>query len=302
MQNETAKQQDSLILAIADALRVTQWVKNLLVFVPLAVSHNVTQLPLLGFNVLAFIAFSFCASAGYIFNDLLDLEADRQHSRKKFRPFALGTLSVKAGIVLAGILILSAFAIAIFLPPLFAVSLVLYLVTTAAYSLKLKKIASVDIMTLAGLYTLRVLAGGIAVDIFPSVWLLAFSVFLFLSLAIIKRYAELLALQKDGQEAANRRGYSVADLDILRSAGTASGYLSVLVLVLYINSPEVRLLYKRPSILLLVGFLLLYWVTRLWILTHRGKITDDPLIFTFQDSRSYLVGAIVALIVIIATL
>lgn len=303
MQTETVEQANSLITNINRALRITQWVKNLLVFVPLLVSHNVAQPRLVELDIIAFFAFCFCASAGYIVNDLLDLEADRLHPRKKFRPFAAGNLSAKTGVVLAVILILSAFTISIlFLPLLFAGCLALYLVVTFCYSLKLKKIATVDLMTLAGLYTLRVLAGGVAINVLPSAWLLAFSVFLFLSLAVIKRYAELLALQRQGLDnTANRRGYTVGDMDILRSIGTTSGYLSVLVLVLYINSPEVRLLYNHPSVLWLVGFLLLYWVTRIWILAHRGKVNDDPLVFTFNDSRSYLVGLAMTLIVTAAS-
>jgi 4-hydroxybenzoate polyprenyltransferase len=294
---------DNPISLLAKALRVTQWVKNALLFAPLIASHSFTKTDLLIRVIIAFFSFCLCASSVYITNDILDIEADRQHPRKKNRPFASGKLQIRTGIIMAIALVLLGLGLAALrLPPLFAASLLFYMTVSTLYSLKLKKIASVDVMVLAGLYTLRVLAGGIAVGILPSTWLLAFSIFLFLSLAFVKRYSELLMLQEHGQMNATRRGYMVSDLDILRSTGPASGYISVLVLSLYINSPEVRLLYKRPFFLWLVGLLLLYWITRLWVLTHRGKVIDDPLVFTAKDSRSYMVGAAVLIVILAASL
>jgi 4-hydroxybenzoate polyprenyltransferase len=285
------------------ALRVQQWVKNFLLFVPLIVGHKFTHSDLLVRALISFIAFSFCASSVYVTNDILDIEADREHPRKKNRPFASGALQIKMGVIIAILLFAIGMGISIlFLPFYFSAALLAYMVASTAYSLKLKKIASVDVIILASLYTLRVLAGGIAVDVFPTTWLLGFSIFIFLSLAFVKRYSELQMLKENGNAMASRRGYLVGDLELLRSLGPASGYLSVLVLALYINSPEVRLLYKRPSILWLVCLLLLLWVTRLWVLTNRGKVSDDPLVFTVTDSRSYMIGAVMVLVILAATL
>jgi 4-hydroxybenzoate polyprenyltransferase len=287
---------------LVKALRIPQWVKNLLLFVPLIVGHKFTHPDLLVRGFIAFIAFSLCASSVYITNDILDIEADREHPRKKNRPFASGALKIKTGVIIAILLFAIGFGISFLLPFYFSAALLLYMIASTAYSLKLKKIASVDVIMLASLYTLRVLAGGIAVDVLPTTWLLGFSIFIFLSLAFVKRYSELRMLRESGNEIASRRGYTVGDLELLRSIGPASGYLSVLVLALYINSPEVRLLYKRPSVLWLVCLLLLLWITRLWILTNRGKVSDDPLVFTVRDSRSYMIGAVMIFVILAATL
>lgn len=285
------------------ALRVHQWVKNALLFVPLLMAHKMTEIDLVLQAVYAFIAFSLCASSVYIVNDLLDLEADRQHPHKRFRPFAAGMLQIKTGVLLAPLLLGCAFAIAfLFVTPLFSASLALYLGLSTAYTFYLKKVLIVDVLLLAGLYTLRVLSGAFAVSVTISPWLLAFSMFLFLSLAILKRYSELRITQEHNQTHAWGRSYAVGDIELLRSIGPTSGYLSVLVLALYINSKEVIPLYHYPAALWLIGPCLLYWLTRMWLLAHRGEMADDPLVFSVKDPQSYVVGILVATIIVFASL
>jgi 4-hydroxybenzoate polyprenyltransferase len=287
---------------LARALRVHQWIKNLLVFVPLLMAHRILDAGVLTQATLAFIAWCLCASAVYLINDRLDLEADRLHATKRHRPLAAGTLSLSAIWALVPLLGLSGLAIAFLLLPVsFGISILFYLGLTTAYSVHLKRMLMIDVLILAGLYTLRVLSGGYATGIPVSPWLLAFSMFLFLSLAFVKRYAELLAADPALTET-SRRNYSAHDADLLKSFGSASGYLSVLVLVLYINSREVVALYRRPTILWLVGPCLLYWITRIWLLAHRGEMDEDPILFTVKDRTSYLVGGLVATVIIVATL
>lgn len=284
------------------ALRAHQWVKNLLVFAPLLLAHRVFEPGLLLRCAGAFVAWSLCASAGYLFNDLLDAEADRRHPYKMRRPVAAGTLGRSAAAWAAVALLAAGLALAFAcLPTAFGLMLLLYLALTVAYTALLKRLVIVDVLVLAGLYTLRVLAGGFAAGVEVSPWLLAFSMFLFLSLAFVKRYTELRAGGADG--GLQRRGYTAGDTELLRSFGTAAGYLSVLVLALYINqSREVTHLYRRPGALWLIGPCLLYWVTRVWLLAHRGRLHDDPVVFTVKDPASYAVGAAVALLIVVATL
>jgi 4-hydroxybenzoate polyprenyltransferase len=287
---------------LAKALRVHQWIKNLLVFVPLLMAHRVLDVGDLTRTVYAFIAWCLCASAVYLINDRLDLEADRSHPVKRHRPLATGALGQKMVWILVLLLGVSGLAIAFLLLPLpFGSSILLYLGLTTAYSIYLKRMLMIDVLMLAGLYTLRVLSGGFATEIPVSPWLLAFSMFLFLSLAFVKRYAELLATDVTLTET-SRRNYSARDADLLKSFGSASGYLSVLVLVLYINSREVVALYRKPTVLWLVGPCLLYWITRIWLLAHRGELDEDPILFTVKDPTSYVVGGLVAIVIIVATL
>jgi 4-hydroxybenzoate polyprenyltransferase len=289
--------------SVLRALRVHQWTKNFLVFVPLLMAHRVLDGHALVRSFYAFIAWSLCASSVYLLNDLLDVEADRVHPRKQHRPFASGALSKSFHLVLFPILLMSGLAIAFaLLPPLFLVALVIYLAMTSAYSLYLKRVLIVDVLLLAGLYALRVLSGGFATDIPVSPWLLAFSMFLFLSLAFVKRYAELRNSTGNPLSQTSRRNYSTLDTELLKSFGSASGYISVLVLVLYINSREVVALYRSPMILWLIGPCLLYWITRVWLLAYRGEVDEDPILFTVKDWPSYLVGILVVLIIIAATL
>lgn len=284
------------------ALRAHQWVKNLLVFVPLLMAHRVFDVGALRAAALAFAAWSLCASGVYLLNDLLDLAADRAHPTKRARPLAAGAISRRTVYFLAPALVLAGLAAAfLLLPAGFGLMLALYLALTTIYSAWLKRLALVDVMVLAGLYTLRVLSGGYATGVPVSPWLLAFSMFLFLSLAFVKRYTELRA--NGGGAGFSRRGYTRDDMELLKSFGAASGYLSVLVLALYINqSREVTQLYRRPELLWLAGPCLLYWVTRVWLLAHRGELHEDPVVFTVRDPASYLVGALIAALIVAASL
>ncbi|MDH4219473.1 MAG: UbiA family prenyltransferase [Candidatus Aminicenantes bacterium] len=290
------------MMALLKAMRPYQWVKNLLLFVPLVLAHKVDNLELVLKAFVAFVIFSLCASCFYILNDLLDLEADRQHPNKRFRPFASGTLSIKTGLMLAFSLGVTVFAISLFfLSVPFTIMLGIYGLLTTAYSICIKKIPVLDVLILAGLYTHRILAGGIAVDVPISAWLLGFSIFFFLSLAFVKRYTELRLLLLNNKKEAEGRGYIVEDARIIQTLGPTSGYLSVLVLALYINSPEVIFLYKNPWVLWLLGPCLLYWVTRVWLLAHRDQMKDDPIFFAIKDKISYVVGVLIAAILIAAT-
>ena len=238
--------------------------------------------------------------SAYLLNDLVDLPNDRKYSRKHTRPFAAGTACVKTGAILAVLLLLAAIGIATLINPLFTWLLVLYFLTTTAYSVFLKRVVLIDVLILAGLYTTRIIAGAAAISVTPSFWLLAFSMFLFISLAMVKRFAELLALQELDQDSKMGRGYTVEDLETLGSHGASAGYLSVLVLSLYINSPDVRVLYSRPEAIWLLCPLLLYWVSRIWLVARRGKMHDDPVVFAISDRVSRLLAVIAILIVMLA--
>jgi 4-hydroxybenzoate polyprenyltransferase len=271
------------------AFRAHQWIKNLLLFVPLILAHQVTDAERLLTVFWAFCSLSVCASGAYILNDLVDLESDRRHPEKRKRPLAAGVLSIPSGLFWMGFLFALGFSLAVsLLPGLFAAVLGFYAAINGIYSLYVKRLIVVDVLVLAGLYTLRIFAGGIAADVPVSPWLLAFSVFLFLSLAFVKRYAEL---SRHGAEETlrNARGYRVEDREVLRTTGAASGYLSVLVLALYLNSREVAVLYRHPQVLWFVCAVILYWVTRIWLLAHRREM-EDPILFTIRDPATYVVG------------
>jgi 4-hydroxybenzoate polyprenyltransferase len=288
-------------LALVYALRPHQWVKNLLLFVPVVLDHRLFDAVTMTKTVTAFLAFCCAASSAYVLNDVLDLEADRRHPTKRHRPFASGTLSPGLGVVLVPALLGMAYALSwSSLPVRFLELLTIYIVLTTAYSLYFKRVAVVDVLLLAGLYTLRVLAGIAAAHVRFSAWLLAFSMFLFLSLAFLKRYTEVSAMEGEAGEQVRRRGYIRGDREWLGSMGGASGYLSVLVLALYINSEQVMALYGDPLILWLVCPLLLFWTSRMWLLAHRGRIHDDPIVATVRDPMSYVTGALVALVLYLA--
>ncbi|MBZ0168059.1 Decaprenyl-phosphate phosphoribosyltransferase [Candidatus Methylomirabilis lanthanidiphila] len=287
--------------SLLQALRISQWVKNMLLFVPLLLAHKVTGGAQAVSALLAFCSFSICASGVYIVNDLLDLESDRRHPTRRFRAFAAGALPISTGVLLAPLLLGSSVLTAVlFLPHLFTTALGLYVVMTTAYTFYLKRIAVLDILVLAGFYTIRVVAGAMAVEVPVSPWLLAFSMFLFLSLALAKRYSELVLMHANGETLARGRGYLVDDKELLQSIGVTSGYLSVLVLALYINSKEVTALYQHPQALWLVCPCLLYWITRVWFFVYRGAIQEDPLVFTLKDPASYVVGGFVGLLILTA--
>jgi len=282
-------------LSLIRAMRIHQWLKNLLVFVPLVAAHRVDELPLLFQAGGAFLAFCLCASSVYLLNDLLDLNADRLHSSKRFRPLAAGDLLLQYGMLSAGVLLLAAFVLASWISIPFTIALAIYYLLTFAYSVRLKAVVMLDVMVLAGLYTIRVIAGAAAVSIPPSFWLLAFSMFLFLSLAMVKRHTELKSMQRSGL-AGNERGYQLDDLNLVISLGGSSGYLSVLVLALYINSEAGSALYRHPQAIWLLCPLLLYWLSYVWLRTFRGEMHDDPLVFAVSDPVSLLLAAIGAVI------
>jgi 4-hydroxybenzoate polyprenyltransferase len=274
---------------IAREMRVYQWVKNLLIFVPLLASHRFTDVNSIFAAMLGFASFCLCASAVYVLNDLLDLDADRRHVRKRNRPFASGQLPASLGIGLSAALLLASAVLALGLPPKFALVLTGYFVVTLAYSFALKRQILIDVFTLAALYTARIVAGGAADDIALSYWLILFSGLLFLSLAMVKRYTELDALVRNGKTEAAGRGYLAQDVMILCAFGTASAYAAVLVLALYMNSPEIKMLYQHEQPMWVLFGLLLYWISRVWMLAFRGQMNDDPIVFAIKDRTSLIV-------------
>lgn len=275
------------------ALRLHQWAKNVLIFVPLLASHRFFEWPLVIDGLLAFLAFGACASSVYLLNDLLDLPDDRQHARKRNRPLAAGTLPILHALILIPILLFSAFALALWqLPLMFAGVLFAYYSLTLGYSLWLKRVVMLDVVTLAMLYTTRVIAGAAAMSLTATFWILAFCMFMFLSLAFVKRYTELYDGRKKGAESRSAgRGYYPADFELLASLGGASGYLSVLVLALYINEASTGTLYQSPEWMWAACPLLLFWLSRVWLLAHRGQMHDDPIVFALRDRVSRWTGA-----------
>lgn len=286
--------------ALLREMRPHQWIKNVLLFAPLFTSHLYTDLRHDLMALAGFAAFCLAASGHYIFNDLLDLDADRAHAVKRRRPLASGDLTLAAAALASLVLTIAAFALSLAVMPVaFTVTLAGYFALTNAYSLFIKRVSTADIMTLALLYTLRVLAGATAISVLPSSWLLGFSVFVFSSLAYLKRYVEIAALPESAPAAKGRR-YSRSDAEALFSLGVAMGTAAVVVLALYISSADVRALYRRPDILWALCFLMLYWNNRLWMGARRGKINDDPVIFAIRDRASRAIGAVFLAVVIAA--
>ena len=286
--------------AFLKAIRLHQWAKNVLIFVPLLLAHSL-KVPLILQAVLAFFCFSLCASATYIVNDLLDIETDRKHHRKRFRPFAAGDLPVSTGIAIILAFLAVAFLGTLFLPIEFLGWLALYLVVTLSYSLALKKVVLVDVIILSGLYTVRMLAGGAATGTIISTWLAGFSVFLFFSLALVKRFSEMQKLRELGKAPSNGRGYLVADIEQLRSFGTSSAYAAVVVFSLYISGSNVTKLYHHPIRMWLMVPLMLLWISRVWLLASRGEMNEDPVIFAVTDRMSLLIGLAVVAVAVFAT-
>ncbi|MET0530606.1 MAG: UbiA family prenyltransferase [Microvirga sp.] len=283
------------------AMRPHQWLKNLLVFVPLLTSHQLDNPAAVLMALVAFAAFCCCASSAYIVNDLIDLPADRAHPRKCLRPFASGEVPIALGGVLAlGLLVLAALC-CLLLPPLFAVMLLTYYCLTQAYSLTLKRRAPADIFTLAGLYTIRVVAGAAAIGVQLSLWLAALSVFVFLSLATLKRYAELVDTAAREIEVPAGRGYMTGDGPVLVALGVASGFSTVLVLTQYVTQHYVVSLYRTPALLWLICPLFLFWISRMWLLAQRHQMHDDPIVLTVRDRISQVIIAISGVIAAIAS-
>jgi 4-hydroxybenzoate polyprenyltransferase len=308
----------SPVKAWVRAIRLHQWAKNVLIFLPVLLAHVRAVGPMVT-ACLAFLSFGLAASATYILNDLLDLESDRHHPRKRRRPFAAGDLSPMAGVATVMVFFAASLTIALLLPRvLVALSpqfpwngqgrflewLVVYAVSTTAYSLRLKRMVLVDVIVLSGLYTVRILAGSAAAGVPVSPWLAAFSIFFFLSLAFVKRFAELEGLrirsEAAGTIAVKGRGYRLSDLEQVRSFGTASGYASVIVFALYIGNEVAKNLYPHYSRLWLLVPVLLLWLSRLWLQASRGELHEDPVVYAITDKRSLLLGAVVVAIVLSA--
>jgi len=286
---------------IVTAVRARQWVKNLLVFIPIITAHKLLDVGILAAAGLAFVAISLCASSVYLLNDLFDLDSDRRHPEKWRRPLASGTLAIPAAIALSLLLMAAGFAISLRLPP-DAVKLIgVYLVATTAYSLLLKRLVLVDVFTLSFLYALRVLLGGAATGLLLSPWFLAFSVFTFLSLAFCKRASELVRLKKSEMMEAPGRAYFTWDHLTVQSCGITSGYLAAIVLALYLQSDTVRRLYASPAWLWLIVPVFLYWISRIWVLVNRGEVDEDPVLFATKDRVTWLTAVVGAAILALAT-
>jgi 4-hydroxybenzoate polyprenyltransferase len=268
------------------ALRPQHWLKNLLVFVPIFAVHRFFEPALWGKTLLAFAAFCCCASSGYLINDLLDLSADRHHPSKRLRPFASGRLPLSYALAMIPVSVVIGVGLAAFVSRSLVGILLLYFALTLTYSLYIKKVVLLDVIVLAGLYTLRIMAGAAAVAIWPSEWLLAFSTFLFLSLALVKRYGELVIMRGVEGDHATARSYEISDAELLASKGTASGYIAVLVLALYITSGTAKALYGRHEFIWFLCPLLLYWVGHIWLVAHRGRMHGDPFVFALRDRTS----------------
>jgi 4-hydroxybenzoate polyprenyltransferase/phosphoserine phosphatase len=293
------------------AVRLHQWAKNTLIFVPLLLAHQWSSGSIVG-GIIAFLSFGLCASATYIINDLLDIDADRKHARKRKRPFAAGDLSAITGVIAVVVLMVAATVLAFALPHiviaigganehlrpwLFAEWLAFYTGTTLSYSLYLKRQVLLDVFVLSGLYTVRILAGSAATIVAVSTWLGGFSLFFFLSLAFVKRFSELESLRERGAVATTGRGYLVADLEQLRSLGTGAAYAAVIVMMFYISNSEASLLYQHPIRLWLTIPVLLLWLSQVWLLASRGQMHDDPVVFAITDTRSLLLGVLMAAVI-----
>jgi 4-hydroxybenzoate polyprenyltransferase len=289
-------------MAMLKAMRLHQWVKNLLVFVPLMAAHQYADAARDALALMAFVVFSLTASSVYLLNDLVDVQDDRHHVRKRQRPFASGALSLVLGWGAWPLLLLLAIALsAAFMPVLFSVSLGVYFVLTVAYSFHLKQMAVVDVLTLAALYTLRIIAGAAAIDVVVSFWLLLFSMFIFLSLALIKRYSELKVARSGGKAVALRgRGYELDDLELVSSLGGSSGFIAVLVLALYIQDDQAANQYSNPEFIWLICPVMLFWISRAWFIAHRGRMHDDPIVFALKDKVSWYVGAFILAVMTLA--
>ena len=280
-----------------EGIRIHQWLKNLLVFLPILPVLGHLEFDQISRTLIAFFAFSFIGTSVYVMNDFLDLESDRTHPRKRRRPFASGEIPIKTGLILSLLFLVSGFSLAFMASSALAGVLLLYFVITSAYSLRLKRAPIVDVIVLAALYVFRVVAGALAADLRITFWILAFSAFLFFSLALVKRCAELRSMVNEGKKSVAGRGYHIEDEQVLQSLGTASGLMSVVVLGIYITAPTTSQAFSQPDLLGLLCFILLYWIGRIWIKAHRGQMHDDPVLFAVRDRISRYLAIIGALVV-----
>jgi 4-hydroxybenzoate polyprenyltransferase len=305
---ETFNDRASTLRGWMRAIRLHQWAKNTLIFVPMLLAHQWNAGTFIG-AMIAFFSFGLCASSTYIVNDLLDVDADRRHPTKRKRAFAAGDLSAQAGVVAIVLLFAAAIFLALALPRIhdaiapydafsrpfsFLKWLIFYTITTLSYSLYLKRKLLLDVFVLSGLYTVRILAGSAATGVAVSTWLAGFSVFFFLSLAFVKRFSELESIRERGAAVNTGRGYRVADLEQVRALGVGAAYAAVVVMTLYISNPETHELYRHPIRLWLVVPALLLWLSNVWTLTSRGEMDDDPVVFAVTDKRSLLLGVLLA--------
>lgn len=286
--------------SLLKCLRPHQWVKNLLVFVPLFTAHLMGQWSALVLAGIGFVAFCGVASALYVFNDLVDLQADRRHPQKRFRPLAAGAVTIPAGLMLLAASLGLGLMTGAFLGHAFAWTLLGYAILSGLYTAVFKRLPIVDVLVLGGLYTIRLLGGAAATGVVLSSWLLIFSLFLFLSLGLAKRYTELKTKKDNGEQDVVGRGYRPDDLELVSSLGIASGYISTLVFALYITSGTVWALYTHPQVLWAFVVLLLYWISRVWLIAHRGELHHDPIIFALKDRVSYGVLACALVVVYLA--
>jgi 4-hydroxybenzoate polyprenyltransferase len=283
-------------------LRMHQWLKNLLLFVPMLAAHQVSSSQMWVSLFLAFMSFSLCASSVYITNDLLDLESDRLHPRKRNRPFASGQVATWKGVVLAPLLLILSFAVGTTVSSQFMATLLVYFLLTCAYSLFLKQLMLVDCLALAILYTLRLVAGAAATGQALTFWILAFSVFLFLSLAFVKRYAEIVVTTGNKPTKIHGRGYITSDAPLVEGMGLASGYASVLVLALYLNSSIVVTLYRNPEVIWGAVLVMLFWINWMWVKAHRGQMDDDPLVYALKDKASLFCATLFTVILAVGSI
>jgi 4-hydroxybenzoate polyprenyltransferase len=290
----------SRVRAAIRAIRPHQWAKNLLLFVPPILAHSILHEAVLFSTILGFIAFCCCASAVYLLNDLLDLESDRRHHSKRSRPFAAGQLSIPVGFGMAAALFAAAIACSAFLHRDYQLVLLAYVVVTFLYSFFLKKLVLIDVMVLAGLYAIRLLAGGAAAQVPISPWLLGYALFLFLSLAMTKRITELQAMRSLEKTRTEGRGYLADDLEQLSMMSAASGYIAGLVLALYVYSPHVAALYRNPQVLWIICLLHIYWISRVNLLCHRGLIDEDPILFAVKDKATIAIGGLALVVIFLA--
>ena len=287
--------------SLIQVLRPHQWLKNLLVLLPILSAHKYTYEAMFD-SIIAFCAFSLIASSGYIINDLLDIESDRLHPRKNKRPFASGTLNVLDGCKLFSVVMISALVTASILNLYFMILIFSYFLISILYSFYLKKLPLIDVIVLSALYVSRIVGGSIATGITLSNWLFVFSLFFFLSLALVKRVTELHIAKNLNRSSISRRGYLTSDILLLQQMAISSGMSSIIVFALYINSDAAKSIYLHSDILWIAIPLLILWLSRIHFLANRCMLHDDPVIFAVTDKTSLIIGIIFVLIVILATI
>ena len=297
----TVQKKNITIYSVLNLLRIHQWVKNLLLFLPIIAAHQLHNLDNVANLIIAFFSFGFCASAIYIINDLYDLENDRIHEIKRKRPFANGSISILTGLILIPILLTGSLLIGYFINQSFFICLIIYIIITTFYTIFFKRVPVLDCATLSILYTFRIVAGGIVVNVNPSFWLLHFSVFMFLSLAFVKRYLELINSSSKNNSELLGRGYYKSDIPVVLGIGLTSGFASIVILSLYMQSQTISKLYQTPEIIWFSLIIVLIWISYIWLKACRNQIDSDPIIFALKDKISWFLGFLVVLIFLIAT-